>query len=88
MEGKHNLTLASLRQILRAHCAENDATALYQQLTKAVQGPGETPLGFLVRVLDLLQKVLSASERAQSGLKYNRASPKPVFTLHHDRLVK
>lgn len=37
LEGKTDLTLATLRQILRAHYAEN-ATVLYQQLTKAVQG--------------------------------------------------
>lgn len=72
LEGKTNLTLATLRQILRAHYAEKDATVLYQQLTKAVQGSGETSLDFLVRVLDLRQKVLFASERAQSGLKYNK----------------
>lgn len=72
LEGKIDLTLATLRQILRAHYAEKDATVLYQQLTKAVQGPGESALDFLVRVLDLRQKVLFASERAQSGLKYNK----------------
>lgn len=72
LEGKADLTLATLIQILRAHYAENDATVLYQQLTKAVQGPGETALDFLVQVLDLRQKVLFASVRAQSGLKYNR----------------
>ncbi|KAK0150696.1 hypothetical protein N1851_008208 [Merluccius polli] len=70
LEGKRDLTLAT--QILRTHYAEKDATVLYQQLTKAVQGPGEIALDFLVRVLDLRQKVLFASERAQSGLKYNR----------------
>lgn len=72
LEGKYDLTLATLRQILRAHYAETDATVLYQQLTKAAQGPNETALEFLIRVLDLRQKVLFASERAQSDLKYNK----------------
>lgn len=72
LEGKMDLTLATLRQILGTHYAEKDATVLYQQLTKAVQGPGETALDFLVRVLDLQQKILFASERSQSGLKYNK----------------
>jgi len=45
---------------------------LYQQLTKAAQGPSETALDFLVQVLDLRQKVLFASERAKSNLKYNK----------------
>ena len=39
LEGKRDLTLAT--QILRTHYAEKDATVLYQQLTKAVQGLGE-----------------------------------------------
>lgn len=55
LEGKTDLTLATLREILRAHYAEKGATVLYQQLTKAVQAPGETSLDFLVRVLDLRQ---------------------------------
>lgn len=72
LEGKIDLTLATLRQILRDLYAEKDAALLCQQLTKAVQGPGESALDFLVRVLDLRQKILFASERAQSGLKYNK----------------
>lgn len=64
MEGKTDLTLATLRQILRAHYAEKDATVLYQQLTEAVQEPYETSLDFPECVLDLRQKVLFASERA------------------------
>lgn len=62
LEGKTDLTLATLRHILRAHYAEKDATDLYQQLTKAVQSPSETALDFVVRVLDLRQRVLNASE--------------------------
>lgn len=72
LEGKIDLSLNNLRQILRAHCAEIDATVLYQQLTKATQGANETPLDFLIRVLDLRQKILFASERTQSSLKYNK----------------
>lgn len=72
LEGKEDLTLTSLRQVLKAHYAETDATVLYQQLTKATQGANETPLEFLIRVLDLRQKILFASERAQSSLKYNK----------------
>lgn len=64
------MTLYALRQILRTHYAEKDATELYHKLTKATQDPGESALDFLVRVVDLRQKVLSASARAQSGLKY------------------
>ncbi len=50
LEGKRDVTLATLRQMW-AHYAEKDVTVLYQQLTKAVQGPSEKALDFLVRVL-------------------------------------
>lgn len=88
LEGKTDLTLFALRQILRAHYAEKDAMVLYQQLANAMQGSGETALDFLVRVLDLRQKILFDSERAQSSLKYNRVSAEPMLSVHHDRLVK
>lgn len=72
LDGQADLTLVILRQILRAHYAEQNATVPYQQLTKAVQETNETALHFLIHVLDLCQKVLFASDHAQSGLKYNK----------------
>lgn len=38
LEGKEDLKLTSLRQVLGAHYAETDTTVLYQQQTKAMQG--------------------------------------------------
>lgn len=88
LEGRTDLTLTSLRQVLRAHYAETDATVLYQQLTKATQGANETPLEFLIRVLDLRQKILFASKRTKSSLKYNRVRSKSVFSVSKDWTVK
>lgn len=56
LEGKTNLTLPTLRRILRCHYQEKSATDLYEQLTSEVQGIKETPQNFLIRTFDLRQK--------------------------------
>lgn len=56
LEGKSNLTLPTLRRILRSHYQEKGATELYKQLTSEVQSSKETPQAFLIRALDLRQK--------------------------------
>lgn len=71
LESRTDLTLPALKQILRAHFVEKDATELYHSLTCAVQEPKETPIQFLVRAMDLRQRILSASENVKTGLKYN-----------------
>ncbi|CAI5672713.1 unnamed protein product [Oreochromis niloticus] len=70
LESRVDLTLQALRQILRTHYIEKDATELYHSLTRAVQEPKETPIQFLMRAMDLRQQLVLASERVQSGLKY------------------
>ncbi len=64
LETISNLTLPRLRAILRSHFQEKSATELYQQLTTIVQAPDESPQSFLIRALDLRQKVLFASKEA------------------------
>ena len=81
MEGKANLTLPTLRRILRAHYQEKSATDLYKQLTSEVQGIKETPQNFLIRAFDLRQKILFASQEAESGLKYDPGLVQNMF-LH------
>lgn len=71
LESRTDLTLPVLKQILRAHFIEKDPTELYHSLTRAVQEPKETPIQFLVRAMDLRQRVLSASENVKTGLRYN-----------------
>lgn len=71
LESRVDLTLQGLRQILRTHYIEKDATELYHSLTRAVQEPKETPIQFVVRAMDLRQQIVLASERVKSGLKYS-----------------
>lgn len=73
LEGKPQLTLPTLRCILRSHFQEKSATELYKQLTSESQHCKETPQSFLMRVFDLRQKVLFASQESESGLKYDPA---------------
>lgn len=81
LEGKANLTLPTLRRILRSHYQEKSATELYKQLTSEIQGNKETPQTFLIRALDLRQKILFASQEAESGLRYDPALVQSMF-LH------
>ena len=71
LEGKADLTLAKLRRIMRSHYQERTATELYHQLSSTVQQPKEKPQEFLIRLLDLKQKILFASQETDSELKYD-----------------
>ena len=71
LESRIDLTLQALRQILRTHYIEKDATELYHSLTRAVQEPKEMPIQFLMRAMDLRQQIILASDRVKSGLKYS-----------------
>ncbi|KAL7883023.1 hypothetical protein SRHO_G00006810 [Serrasalmus rhombeus] len=81
LEGKANLTLPILHRILCSHYQERSATELYKQLTSEVQGIKETPQAFLIRALDLRQKILFALQESESGLKYDPGLVQNLF-LH------
>ncbi len=90
LETISNLTLPRLRAILRSHFQEKCATELYQQLTTIVQAPDESPQSFLIRALDLRQKVLFASKEAGVKIKYDESLVQGLFLhsletgLHHE----
>ncbi|CAI5669819.1 unnamed protein product, partial [Oreochromis niloticus] len=79
LEGKENLTSPALRRILRSHYQEKGATELYKQLTSEVQSSKETPQNFLIRTMDLRQKILFASQEVESSLKYDPALVQSLF---------
>ena len=81
LETIHGLTLPRLRSILRSHFQEKSATKLYQQLTTIVKTPYESPQSFLIRALDLRQKVLFASKEAGVKLVYDERLVQGLF-LH------
>ena len=81
LEGKADLTLPTLRQVLRFQNQEKGATELYKQLTSEVQGSKESPQNFVIRALDLRQKIIFASQEAESALRYDPVLVQSMF-LH------
>lgn len=81
LESTPELELPRLRQILRSHYRERNATELYQQLASITQSPAEDPQTFLMRALDLRQKILFASKEDDVAIKYDYNLIQRVF-LH------
>lgn len=79
LEGKADLTLPTLRRILRSHYQEKKATELCEQLTSEAQRAKETPQSFLIHVLDLRQKLLFTSQEDESGFKCDPAPVQNMF---------
>lgn len=71
VETLHDLSLAKLRKILRVHYREKTASELYQLLATACQTPKETAQQFLLRSLDLRNKVIFASQEADCEVSYD-----------------
>ena len=78
LEGRTSLTLPVLRQILRAHYREQDATELFHRLSRLAQDGREPAQSFLVRAMDLRQSG-DASQETGSGLKYDPALVQSMF---------
>ena len=68
LEGKPDLTFPVLHKILRSNFGEPSVTELYRQLTSAVQEPREIPQQFLVRVMNLRQKIILHRRRVNQKL--------------------
>ncbi len=79
LEGKSDLSWPTLRRILFSHNQERSATELYKQLTTEVQCNKDTPQNFLIRAMDLRQKILFASQEAESSLKYDPMLVQSMF---------
>lgn len=67
-----------LRGILRAHYAEENSTELYTELASSVQSAKETGSEFLMRTMDLRNKISFASLENSDELKY---SPDLLYKL-------
>lgn len=78
-------------------CAPSDVAhscweGCYYSATHAVQEQRQTPIQFLVWVMDLRQQILFASERLKSGLKYRseviqNQSLQTFLTALHDNTI-
>jgi len=74
-----DLTLAKLRKILRNHYREKTASELYRTLTTICQRSVETPQQFLLRSLDLRNKVRFASQEVDCEINYDMSLIQKTF---------
>lgn len=79
LESFKDLSLDRLKRILRSHYGVKNTTELYQSLASIFQNGKETPQAFLMRALDLRQKIISASQEGEDSLKYDAAHIKQLF---------
>jgi hypothetical protein len=81
LEGKQDLTLPRLRSILRSHFNEKDALSSYQELTVATQLPNETAQDYMIRLMNIRQRVLFTSQEDHSPVKYDASLVQNTFLL-------
>ena len=81
IEAMRESGLETINKILRAHFQEKNASELYTSLTNLVQNTNEEPQNFLLRALNLREKVTFASKAGNSKVKYEPAQCQSMF-LH------
>ena len=81
LEAMRETGLPTVIKIIRAHYQEKNASELYASLSSLVQTPNEEPQNFLLRALNLREKILFASKQEGSKLKYDVAQCQSMF-LH------
>ena len=79
METLNDLSLPKLRKILRVHYREKSASELYQHLATIFQQPKETAQQFLLRALDLRNKVGFASKESECEVQYDEPLIQKTF---------
>ena len=62
LDSRRDLQLHSLKEILRAHYNEKTPAELYSELGSLVQGNKEEPCDFLIRAMNLRNKILCEAE--------------------------
>ena len=79
VETLKDLSLPKLRKILRVHYREKSASELYQNLATIFQEPKETSQQFLLRSLDLRNKVGFASKESDCEVQYDEPLIQKTF---------
>ena len=81
LEAISELTLPTLHRIIRAHYQEKNRSELYAELANLAQISTEEPQTFLIRALNLREKIIYASKEANTKLKYDPEHVQSMF-LH------
>ena len=71
LEAMREAGLETVMKIIRAHFQEKSASELFGSLASLVQLPTEDPQNFLLRALNLREKIVFASEQENIKLKYD-----------------
>ena len=79
VETLNDLSLPKLRKILRVHYREKSASELYQHLATIFQQPKETAQQFLLRALDLRNKVGFTSKESECEVQYDEPLIQKTF---------
>ncbi len=79
LESRPEITLPQLRSVLRSHFKEGDALDSYQMLSAASQGQKESAQDFVMRAMNIRQKVLFASQEEAAPLKYDPKLVRSTF---------
>ena len=81
LEGRTDLTLPRLRSLLRSHFNEKDALSSYQELSTTAQRAKETPQEFMIRLMNLRQRILFTSQEDDAPVRYDESVIKNTFIL-------
>ena len=81
LEAMREAGLETVMKIIRAHFQEKSASELFGSLANLVQLPTEDPQNFLLRALNLREKIVFASEQENTKLKYDKTQCQNLF-LH------
>ena len=81
LEAMRETGLPTVIKIIRANYQEKNASELYASLSSLLQTPNEEPKNFLLRALNLREKILFASKQEGSKLKYDVVQCQSMF-LH------
>ena len=79
LESFETLSLDHLKKILHSHYGVKNTMELYQSLASICQSGKEAPQAFLVRALDLRQKILFVSQEGEDSLKYDAVHIQQLF---------
>ena len=86
LETISNLSLAQLQKYLQSHYGKQNATDLANNLTSMVQFPSKSSYVFVMRCIEMRQKLIMSSDKAD--IKYDRALVQKLFlrTLERESL--
>ena len=77
LETISNISLGQLQKYLQSHDGEHNATDQANNLTSMVQFPSESSYAFIMRCIEMRQKLIMSSDKAD--IKYDRALIQKLF---------